>query len=133
MNWSGAFLQPFIRKVDPVLSVRLGFILVPIGFGLVVAGCYSNELAIILSGTFVMGLAAYGFSYMGGLAIISNLGGIQKARAVSGYMFYGYIGFGIPAVFLGYIADQFGIINSLLLFESVVIALSVYLFTTFKK
>jgi MFS family permease len=133
MNWSGAFLQPFIRKVDPVLSVRLGFILVPIGFGLVVAGCYSNELAVILSGTFVMGLAAYGFSYMGGLAIISNLGGIQKARAVSGYMFYGYIGFGIPAVFLGYIADKFGIINSLLLFESVVIALSIHLFTTFKK
>jgi MFS family permease len=133
MNWSGAFLQPFIRKVDPVLSVRLGFILVPVGFGMVVTGCYVNELAVILSGSFVMGIAAYGFSYMGGLNIIANLGGIQKARAVSGYMFYGYVGFGIPAIFLGYIADHFGITNSLLYFEIVIILLSIYLFMTFKK
>jgi MFS family permease len=133
MNWSGAFLQPFIRKVNPVFSVRLGFLLVPIGFGLVVAGCYFNQLPVILAGTFIMGISAYGFSYMGGLSIISNLGGVQKARAVSGYMFYGYVGFGIPAIFLGYIADRFGIVNSLLVFETIVILLSIYLFITFKK
>jgi MFS family permease len=133
MNWSGAFLQPFIRNINSVLAVRLGLFLVPAGFGLVVAGCYINELAVILSGTFVMGVAAYGFSFMGGLSIISNLGGMQKARAVSGYMFYGYIGFGIPAIFLGYIADRFGIENSLLVFEICIILLSLYLFLVFKK
>ena len=133
MNWSGAFLQPFIRNINSVMAVRLGFVLVPVGFGLVITGCYFNTLAVILPGTFVMGLAAYGFSFMGGLSIISNLGGVQKARAVSGYMFYGYIGFGIPAIFLGYIADQFGIINSLLVFEATIIVSSVYLFFTFRK
>jgi MFS family permease len=133
MNWSGAFLQPFIRKINAVMSVRLGFFLVPVGFGLVITGCYFNMLAVILSGTVVMGLAAYGFSFMGGLSIISNLGGVQKARAVSGYMFYGYIGFGIPAIFLGYIADHFGIINSLLVFEVTIIFLSIYLFFTFRE
>lgn len=133
INWSGAIIQPFIRHINPVLAVRLGFILVPAGFGMVVAGCYINELLAILAGSSVMGIAAYGFSFMGGLSIISNLGGMQKARAVSGYMFYGYIGFGIPAIFLGYIADQFGIINSLLLFEAVIILLSIYLFIIFRK
>jgi MFS family permease len=133
MNWSGALLQPFIRNVNPVRAVRLGFILVPVGFGLVLAGCYLNILAVILSGSFVMGLAAYGFSFMGGLSIISNLGGVQKARAVSGYMFYGYIGFGIPAIFLGYIADTFGILNSLLVFEVTIILLSIYLSLTFRR
>lgn len=132
MNWSGAFLQPFIKKVDPVFSVRLGFLLVPLGFGLVVTGCYINELWVILSGTFIMGIAAYGFSYMGGMNIIANLGGVQKARAVSGYMFYGYVGFGIPAIFLGYIADAFGIINSLLFFEMTIVLLSIYLYRVFK-
>ncbi|MBL7744395.1 MAG: MFS transporter [Chitinophagaceae bacterium] len=133
INWSGALLQPFIRHVNPVFAVRTGFLLIPAGFGLVVLGCYINELLVILAGTCIMGVAAYGYSFMGGLNIISNLGGVQKARAVSGYMFYGYIGFGIPAIFLGYLADRFSIINSLLFFEGVIILLSVYLFSTFKR
>ncbi|MEI9810788.1 MAG: MFS transporter [Bacteroidota bacterium] len=133
INWSGALIQPFIRNINAVLSLKLGFLLIPVGFGLVITGCYINELAVILPGTFVIGVAAYGFSFMGGLNIISNLGGVQKARAVSGYMFFGYIGFGIPAIFLGYIADKFGIINSLLVFEAAIILLSIYLFLTFKR
>jgi len=46
---------------------------------------------------------------------------------VAGYMFVGYIGFGIPAVFLGYFADHFGIVNALLLFEGIIILLSIWL------
>jgi hypothetical protein len=133
INWSGALLQPFIRKIDPVLSVRLGFILVPFGFGWVLAGCYFDSLLMILAGSAIMGIAAYGYSYMGGLNIISNLGGTQKARAVSGYMLFGYLGFGIPAIFLGLIADSLGIISSLLVFEAAVILASLYLFLSFRK
>jgi MFS family permease len=133
INWSGALLQPFIRKIDPVFSVRLGFILVPVGFALVLAGCYFDSLFLILAGSCVMGIAAYGYSYMGGLNIISNLGGMQKARAVSGYMLFGYIGFGIPAIFLGLIADRVGILNSLIVFEAAIILVSLYLFLTFRK
>lgn len=134
INWTGAFLQPFIRKrFAPNLSLKLGFALVPIGFGLVVLGSYLGILLIVLAGTAVIGSAAYGFSYQGGLALIANLGGQQRARAVSGYMFYGYIGFGIPAVFLGYLADAFGIINALLVFEIIITILSIYLLFTFNK
>ena len=134
INWTGAFLQPFIRKnIAPNLSVKLGFALVPIGFGLVILGCFYGILPIVLMGTAIIGSAAYGFSYQGGLALIANLGGQQRARAVSGYMFYGYIGFGIPAVFLGYLADSFGIINALLVFEISITMLSIYLFLTFEK
>ena len=134
INWTGAFLQPFIRKrFAPNLSLKLGFALTPIGFGMVVLGCFYGILPIVLIGTAVIGSAAYGFSYQGGLALIANLGGQQRARAVSGYMFYGYIGFGIPAVFLGYLADAFGIINALLVFEMIIILLSIYLRLTFNK
>lgn len=133
INWSGALLQPFIRKMDAVVSVRLGFLLIPAGFALVVVGCYIGQLACILIGSMVMGIAAYGFSYMGGLNIISNLGGDQKARAVSGYMLFGYIGFGIPAIFLGLIADRYGIVNALLFFEAAIILISIYLFITFRR
>ena len=52
INWSGALLQPFIRKMDPVVSVRLGFVLVPLGFAMVIAGCYMGLLLLILEGTY---------------------------------------------------------------------------------
>jgi MFS family permease len=133
VNWSGAFIQPFIRKLDPVRSMVTGLVLVPAGFLLVILGCMQGWLILILLGTSVVGLAAYGFSFLGGLDIINRLGGRQKARAVSGFMFTGYIGFGIPAVCLGYFADYFGITNSLWLFEAMIGGLSVWLYFLFVR
>jgi hypothetical protein len=133
VNWTGAFIQPLIKNIDPVKSVRIGLLLVPVGFALVILGCIIGQLIIICLGAAVVGMAAYGFSYTGGLSIIANLGGIQKARAVSGYMFFGYIGFGIPAICLGYIADNYGIINALFVFEFFIIMLSVLLAIYFHK
>jgi MFS family permease len=127
VNWTGAFIQPAIRNMNPLRSVKMGLLLTPLGFALVILGCNFGQIIIVLLGTAIVGLAAYGFSFLGGLALVTNLGGVQKARAVAGYMFVGYIGFGIPAVFLGYFADQFGIINALLLFEGIIIVLSVWL------
>lgn len=132
INWTGAFLQPFIRQKDPKRSVRIGYILVPVGFGLVILGCFLALLPVILLGTAIIGLAAYGYSYVGGLALIANYGGQQRARAVSGYLFFGYIGFGIPAVFLGYLSDNIGIVNALLVFEVVIVLLTVYLMRVFR-
>lgn len=133
INWTGAFIQPIIRRINPVKSVKIGLVLVPVGFALVIAGCHLGSLLIVCVGTAIVGLAAYGFSYLGGIALVANLGGVQKARAVSGYMFFGYIGFGIPAICLGYLADRFGIINSLLLFEIFISLLSIWLAFLFYK
>lgn len=127
VNWTGAFIQPAIRNMNPLKSVKIGLLLAPLGFAFVILGCNYGQIIIVLLGTATVGLAAYGFSFSGGLALVTNLGGVQKARAVAGYMFVGYIGFGIPAVFLGYFADHFGIVNALLLFEAVIIILSIWL------
>lgn len=127
VNWSGAFIQPAIRNMNPLKSVKIGLLLAPLGFAFVILGCNYGQIIIVLLGTATVGLAAYGFSFSGGLALVTNLGGIQKARAVAGYMFVGYIGFGIPAVFLGYFADHFGIVKALLLFEVVILILSIWL------
>lgn len=134
INWTGGFMQPFIRKrFQPKTSLKIGFAIIPFGFGLVVLGSYFGLLPVVLSGTAFIGLAAYGFSYQGGLAIIADLGGSQKARAVSGYMFFGYVGFGIPAVALGFLADGIGIISSLVVFEVLILCLSIYLYLTFDR
>ena len=134
INWTGGFLQPIIRNhFQPATSLKLGFAIIPIGFGIVIAGSYFGLLPLVLLGTACIGLAAYGFSYQGGLALIADLGGLQKARAVSGYMFFGYVGFGIPAVILGFLADSVGIISSLMVFEATIIILSLYLYFTFDQ
>lgn len=134
INWTGGFMQPFIRKrFQPKTSLKLGFAIIPFGFGLVILGSYLGVLPIVLLGTAFIGSAAYGFSYQGGLAIIADLGGDQKARAVSGYMFFGYVGFGIPAILLGFLADSIGIIASLLVFELIIVVLSLYLYLRFDR
>ncbi|TDB60798.1 MFS transporter [Arundinibacter roseus] len=134
VNWTGAFLQPWIRKnFHPATSLRIGFWLMPLGMGLVVLGSYVTNIFVILAGTAIIGSAAYGFSYQGGLALISQAGGVQRSRAVAGYMCTGYIGFGIPAIGIGYLADYFGLVGGLLVFEIAVILLSLYLFFTFKQ
>jgi MFS family permease len=134
INWTGGFMQPFIRKrFQPKTSLKLGFAIIPFGFGLVILGSYLGVLLVVLLGTAFIGSAAYGFSYQGGLAIIADLGGSQKARAVSGYMFFGYVGFGIPAILLGFLADSIGIIASLLVFELLIVLLSLYLYLRFDR
>jgi MFS family permease len=107
--------------------------LMPLGMGLVVLGSYLTNMIVILLGSAVIGSAAYGFSFQGGLAIMSHLGGAQRARAVAGFMFSGYIGFGIPAIGIGYLADTFGIVGGLLAFEIAILLLSIYLYFSFDK
>lgn len=126
INWTGAFLQPIIRNYNPQKAVKIGYALLPIGFGLVIVGLEMSQFPVILLGASIIGMAAYGFSYLGGLAIISNIGGVQRARAVSGFMFVGYIGFGIPAIFLGYLSDILGIIHALIIFEVIILMMVIY-------
>ncbi len=128
INWTGAFIQPLIRKMNPIKAIKVGYVMIPFGFAIVILGCYLEMLPVILIGTTFLGLAAYGFTFMSGMTLITHAGGEHRARAVSGFMFFGYIGFGIPAIFLGYLSDAYGIVNALLLFEAVIILLSGYLF-----
>ncbi|MFN3782800.1 MAG: MFS transporter [Spirosomataceae bacterium] len=132
INWTGAFIQKWVRTFSSARALQIGFLLVPIGFAIVVAGLFTHQISVILFGTTLIGFAAYGFSYVGGLSMIAELGGAQRARAVSGYMFVGYIGFGIPAVFLGYLSDSLGIPWALGIFEILLILLTFYTWWRFK-
>jgi MFS family permease len=133
INYTGAFLQPFIKnRVEPMNCLKIGFFLIPIGFGIMYLGCIQGILGLVLLGTACIGAAAYGFTYLGGLALIANLSGAQRARGVAGFMFIGYIGFGVPSVFLGFLADAFGILTALGIFGAIVTLLSAWLFWKLK-
>lgn len=134
INWSGALLQPLIRKhFSSNQSLKIGTILAPIGFAVVILGAKTGQIALMLLGAGMVGSSCYGFSYQGGLAAISVLGGVQRARAVSGYMLVGYIGFGIVPILIGFLSDKFGIIHALYTFELIIVLMSIVLYMRFRK
>ncbi|MEO7044476.1 MAG: MFS transporter [Ferruginibacter sp.] len=120
INWTGAIVQITVRKIPSVRLLKTGLYLAPLGFAILTVGCTLSWLFVIFLGTAILGSSAYGFCYAGGLSLVTGLDLNQKARSVAGFMFFGYIGFGIPATLLGYIADEVGIINSLWLFEALI-------------
>lgn len=134
VNWTGALLQTWIKKkFSPIKALKIGTIIAPCGFLIIIIGLYYSQLWLTFLGAATVGSSAYGFSYQGGLAAISMLGASQKARAVSGFMCIGYIGFGLMPILIGFLSDRWGMFKALCFFEFVIIFLSIWLvwyFTT---
>jgi hypothetical protein len=56
----------------------------------------------------MVGSAAYGFLYIGGLAGVSEKAGLDRARAAAGVFLVAHIGFCIPPLMAGFAMDAFG-------------------------
>src|SRR5207247_1850560 len=80
-----------------------------------------------LAGAATAGAACYGFTYLGGLAAVSRAGGADRARAVSGYFLCAYLGFGLPSIALGFLADRIGVLPALVGFGLLVVVASLAL------
>jgi MFS family permease len=118
VNGTGALFQPLVRKMAPRPAIRIGCLLVPLGYGVLVCGAWLGVLWMVLLGAAIAGSACYGFTYLGGLAEISRAGGENRARAVAGYFLFAYIGFGFPSVVLGFLSERYGIFSALVGFGS---------------
>ncbi len=124
VNATGAFVQPTARRMDPVRAQRLGLVLLPVGYALLVAGTATGSLPLVLFGSCVAGSACYGFTYLGGLALVAKASGAERARAVSGYFVYAYLGFSLPSIAVGVAAEHVGLIAALSAFGILVVASS---------
>ncbi len=105
--------------------MTISYFLLPIGFASLTYGSIYGFLPFVLIGCAVVGMAAYGFGYFGTLKGVSLLNPSEKPRVVSGYLLYGYLGFGLPSIVLGLASEKFGTENSLiayLLFTLVVVS-----------
>jgi len=108
-------------------SMKIAYILLPIGFTLLTIGSIYGNLASILIGCSVVGAVSYGFGYFGSLAGVSKLNPKEKSRIVSGYLIFAYLGFGIPSIILGLTSEKYGIENSLIMYLIVTTIVSVTL------
>jgi MFS family permease len=124
VNAAGVLVQPWARRLAPQRSMLIGLSVVPVGYALMVTGAALHQLPAVLLGACICGTGCYGFSYLGGLAAVSDAAGEQRARAVAGFFFFAYLGFGIPSILVGYAADHVGTTWALSAFGSVLLVAS---------
>lgn len=129
INIAGVLMQPFVRKMNSSVALRIGFICLPCGYGLLLFGANGGSILLVLAGTLLAGTACYGFTYLGGLQLIVEQGKKEAARAVAGYYLFAYLGLGIPSVFVGLFADIYGTQTVLTLFFLIVFAACLILST----
>lgn len=127
VNGTGVLCQPLARKLPARRCLQIGFVLIPIGYGVLVVGAWTGVLGLVFVGAALAGAACYGFTYLGGLAETAQLAGTQRARAVSGYFLFGYLGFGLPSVLVGFLADSVGSEAALLICGLLIVAVIIFL------
>lgn len=112
----GLLFQPLARRMAPASATCLGLVILPPSYALLAWGAIHGSLAAVLFGALGASSSCYGFTYLGGLSAVNVLAGAEKPRASAGYFLLAYLGFSLPVIFTGLIADRFGASTALLLF-----------------
>ncbi|MCJ8202878.1 MFS transporter [Pseudomonas sp. RGM2987] len=112
----GLLFQPWVRRLHPARATALGLLVLPLSYALLAWGASVGSLAAVLLGALGASSACYGFLYLGGLSAITAMAGSEKARVSAGFFLFAYVGFSIPVVVTGVLADRFGADVALVLF-----------------
>jgi len=105
----GAATQQTLRNVAPRPALRLGLAVLVAGCGLAVLGTLWGSLWLLLLGGAVTGTAAYGFVYMGGLALAAAGAPQDRPRAIAGFFVIAHLGFSAVPLTVGLAADWAGV------------------------
>lgn len=124
-NFVGFLCQPIARRMTNPRALAFGFVLVPFGFLVLLAGVWSGSLSLILAGTGITSAASYGFTYLAALSEVSSRGAENRARATAGLFVYAYVGFSLPVIASGAIADSFGLLPAIIAFSALQIVITV--------
>lgn len=127
-NWTGLVIflaifvgflcQPLARRLSNPTALGLGFFLVPAGYVALLAGSWSQSILLVLVGAAVTSAASYGFSYLAALSEFSVRAPENRARATAGLFVYAYVGFSIPVIASGILADRYGLLQAMGFFGS---------------
>lgn len=106
--------------------------LLVVGYIIFTGGAWLGQLSLVLAGVAIAGTACYGFTYLGGLAEVVRLGGSQSARVTSGYFVCAYLGYGVPVILIGFLAERFGTVNTLIGFGMVLLISNAFLIAVYR-
>ena len=129
---TGVLFQPLAKRLNARRSLQLGCVLLVGGYIVFTCGAWLGVLNLVLAGIAIAGVACYGFTYLGGLAEVVRHSGNQSARATSGYFTCAYLGYGIPVVLIGFLAERFGIMNTLFGFGAILLVCNALLIGTYQ-
>lgn len=118
----GVLFQPLARRMHFAQATGLGLTILPLAYALLAWGASTGSLAAVLAGAVAASSACYGLVYLGGLGAVVALGGEHKTRACSGFFLLAYVGFSLPVVGTGMVADHFGRPTALLAFGALLLA-----------
>ncbi len=116
INGGGGLTQIGTRHWLPVLQLRVGLIMLPVGLNLIIAGVLGDQIMLVIIGAMVSGMATHGTLYQGGLNLATANAGSQRARAASAFFIYAYLGLGLPAIPIGILNDLVGRDRALIIF-----------------
>jgi len=129
----GFLCQPIARRMTNSQSLALGFVLIPLGFLVLLAGVGLHLLALVLIGTCITSAASYGFSYLASLSEVAQHAPQDRARATAGLFTYAYFGFSIPVIASGALADTLGLLTAMIVFSAVQILVTLIIVTKWKR
>jgi len=121
----GFLCQPIARRMTNPRALALGFLLIPGGFLILLGGVWTESIALVLVGTGITSAASYGFTYLAALSEVSLRAPDNRARAVAGLFVYAYVGFSLPVIASGALADLFGLLPAMAIFSSIQISITV--------
>ncbi|MDX7986166.1 MFS transporter [Xenorhabdus sp. 12] len=113
----GFLCQPIARRMANQKALSLGLLLTPLGFLVLLAGLWVQSITLILVGTAITSASSYGFTYLAALFEFSSKAPDNRARATAGLFIYAYIGFSLPVIASGALADQFGLLPAMMIFS----------------
>ncbi|WP_404933131.1 MFS transporter [Nitratireductor sp. L15S-10] len=129
----GFLCQPIARRMTNGDALALGFVLIPLGFLVLLAGVFFKVLAFVLAGTCITSAASYGFTYLAALAEVSLRAPDDRARATAGLFVYAYFGFSLPVIASGALADMLGLFLAMVIFATLQIAVTAIIVITWKR
>ncbi|MFG6661452.1 MFS transporter [Sulfitobacter sp. 915] len=129
----GFLCQPIARRMTNTRALALGFVLIPLGFLVLLAGVWLKVLTFVLVGTCITSAASYGFTYLASLAEVSLRAPDDRARATAGLFVYAYFGFSLPVIASGAIADMLGLLSAMVVFAAVQLMVTATIVLTWKR
>lgn len=129
----GFLCQPIARRMTNNHALALGFVLIPLGFLVLLAGVWLKLLTFVLVGTCITSAASYGFTYLASLAEVSLRAPDDRARATAGLFVYAYFGFSLPVIASGALADMLGLLTAMIVFASVQLVATAIIVTMWRR
>ena len=129
----GFLCQPIARRMTNDQALSLGFVLIPLGFLVLLAGVWLKLLILVLLGTCITSAASYGFTYLASLAEVSLRAPDDRARATAGLFVYAYFGFSLPVIASGFLADRLGLLSAMIIFAVAQLLATTIIVTVWKR